>query len=265
MRGGVLLIYAFKRSKIASLVVMVVSVAIAIIIWFRDRDQHIIVPIIASILMLAIGYFSARVLGNVLASMENTRYLGYLHMELDPEKFISCYREAPDRMKGSDVAICRSYLADAYAAAGDYDMAIGTLSPGAPEGNLPVQGLYASNLSGYYLCKGDVPAATQQIQRLEEIIDACRLNKADLARNLTTSLKLHQQHLNCLNGCVVDTEWLEDAFQSAQYNIRRLEIARVLAMTALRDGNQAAAKKQLSYLRKNGGKTEFKRWAERQN
>lgn len=259
------MIYAFKRSKIASVVVMAVSVAIAIIIWFRDRDQHIIVPIIASTLMLGIGYFSARVLGNVLASMENTRYLGYLHMELDPEKFISCYRQAPDRMKGSDAAICRSYLADAYAAAGDYNTAIETLSPGAPVDNLPVQGLYASNLSGYYLGKGDVQSAAEQIQRLEEIIDACRLNKTELANNLTTSLKLHQQHLNCLNGNVVDTEWLDDAFQSAQYNIRRLEIAKVLAMTALRDGNQAVAKKQLSYLRKNGGKTIYKRWADSQN
>lgn len=255
---------AFKRSKIASAVVMILSVAIAVVIWIRDREHHIIVPIIASTLMLGIGYFSARVLGNVLASMENTRYLGYLHMELDPEKFLQHYEGIPDRMKGSDAAICRGYLADGYAAAGRYDEAIQVLSVEPPADNLPVQGLYASNLSAYYLAKGDTDSAAETIGRLEQIIDACRLDKAELANNLTTSLKMHKQHLNCLTGKPVNTPWLEDAFRSAQYNIRRLEIAKILAMTALRDGDSAAAKAQLSYLRKNGEKTCFKKWADRQ-
>ena len=255
---------AFKRSKIASAIVMILSVAIAIIIWFRDRDHHVIVPIIASTLMLGIGYFSSRVLGNVLASMENTRYLGYLHMELDPEKFLAHYEGLPNRMKGSDAAVCRSYLADGYAAAGRFDEAVQTLSPEPPADNLPVQGLYASNRAGYYLGKGDAQGAAEAIAALEEVIDACRLQKAELANNLTVSLKIHKQHLNCLTGKSVNTGWLEDAFKSAQYNLRRLEIARILAMAALRDGDSAAAKKQLSFLRKNGEKTWYKKWADRQ-
>lgn len=255
---------AFKRSKIASAIVMIVSVAIAVIIWFRDREHHIIVPIIASSLMLGIGYFSSRVLGNVLASMENTRYLGYLHMELDPEKFLSHYEEVPGRMKGSDAAVCRSYLADGYAAAGRFDEALRTLSEEPPADNLALRGLYASNRTGYYLGSGDAEAAAESIAELEGIIDACRLNKAELANNLTVSLKIHKQHLNCLTGKSVNTGWLEDAFRSAQYNLRRLEIARILAMTALRDGDGAAAKTQLSFLRKNGGKTWYKKWADRQ-
>lgn len=259
------MIRAFKRSKIASIAVMVLSVAIAIIIWFRDRDQHIIVPIIASVLMLGIGYFSSRVLGNILSSMENTRYLGYLHMELDPEKFLEHYKDVPGRLKeGSDAAICRSYLADGYAAAGDFDAAIAALSPEPPADNLPVQGLYAANLAAHYLAKGDTESAAASIARLEEIIDACRVSKADLAKNLTESLNLHKQHLNCLTGKKVDVDWLESAFQRAQYNIRRLEITKVLAQTALRDGDDAAAKKHLTYLRKESGKTWFKKWADKQ-
>ena len=256
--------HAFKRSKIASAVVMVLSVVAASFNRIRDRDHHIIVPIIASALMLGIGYFSARVLGNVLASMENTRYLGYLHMELDPAKFLEHYEGVPDRMKGTDAAVCRSYLADGYAAAGDFDAAIGALSQEPPADNLPLQGLYASNLSAYHLARGDADSAAASIQRLEEIIDACRLNKAELAKNLTESMKLHKQHLNCLTGRRVDTGWLKDAFDRAQFNIRRLEIAKILAMAALRDGDSAAAKTQLSYLRKNGGKTYFKKWADQQ-
>lgn len=256
---------AFKRSKIASAIVMILSVAIAIALWFRDRGHHIIVPIIASSLMLGIGYFSSRVLGNVLASTENTRYLGYLHMELDPEKFLAHYEELPGRMKGGDAAVCRSYLADGYAAAGRYEDAIALLSSNPPADNLALEGLYASNLAAYHLGKGDAEGAAEAIGNLEEVIDACRLNKPELANNLTVSLKIHEQHLNCLTGKSVNTGWLEDAFRSAQYNIRRLEIAKILAMTALRDGDQEAAKTQLSYLRKNGGQTIFKKWADRQH
>ena len=255
---------AFKRSKIASAVVMILSVVIAVVIWFRDRDHHVIVPIIASTLMLGIGYFSSRVLGNVLASMENTRYLGYLHMELDPDKFLKHYEGLPDKMKTADAAVCRSYLADGYAAAGRYDEAIALLTENSPGENLALQGLYASNLSAYYLGKGDTDKAAEAIRDLNEIIDASRLNKPELANNLTVSLKIHKQHLNCLTGKPVNTGWLEDAFGSAQYNIRRLEIAKILAMTAQRDGDQEAAKKQLTYLRQNGEKTIFKKWADRQ-
>ena len=65
-----------------------------------------------------------------------------------------------------------------------------------------------------------------------------------------------------LTGDAVDTDFLDAAFQRAQYNIRRLEISKVLAMAALRDGRSAEAKKHLSYLRKNSEKTYFKRWAD---
>ena len=75
-------------------------------------------------------------------------------------------------------------------------------------------------------------------------------------------LTLHKQHLACLQGKAVDTDVLESSFVRAQYHLRRLELAKVLAMTAIRDGDSDAAKKHLSYLRKNGGLTVYKRWAD---
>lgn len=76
------MIQAFKRSRTGSRLVMAAAIVISVVIWFRDRDYPVFIPIIASTLMLGIGYFSSRVVGNLLANMENTRYLGYLHMEL---------------------------------------------------------------------------------------------------------------------------------------------------------------------------------------
>ena len=261
------MVHAFKRSKIAFCLVTLLSAAIIVALWFRDRDHHIIVPIIASALMLGIGYISSRIIANLVASTENTRRLGYLHMELDPQKFLESYQDLPDKVKRdfSTRAIMRSYLADGYAAAGNFEAALETLSEDPPADNLAVRGLYAGNRAACYLNLGDVDQAAEYLAQLEHIIDACRLKKADLASNLTEILKLHKQHLNCLQGKKVDTDYLESAFQRSQYNIRRLEIAKVLAMAALHDGDTTRAKEHLTFLRKNSGKTHFKSWADRQN
>ncbi len=258
------MIQGFKRSRIASTALMAFSIFISVVIWFRDKDYPVFIPLIASTLMIAIGFFSSRVLGNVLASMENTRYLGYLHMELDPAKFLDAYKDVPGRMKpdSSDAAICRSYLADGYAAAGDYETALQLLSEETPPGNLPVKGLYAANRAACLLHMEKPEAAAKALEELEQVIDACRLSKADLAKNLTGSLTLYREFYHCLVGMDVDVDHLTDAFQRAQYNIRRLEIAKILALYYLREGNTGEAKKQLSYLRKNGGKSAYKRWAD---
>lgn len=258
------MIYAFKRSRIAAALVLAASVLVTVLIWIRDRAYPAYIPLIASALMLAIGILAARLLGNVLASMENTRYLGYLHMELDPKKFLEYYREVPGRMKRDSAAVSRTYLADGYWADGQFEKAVETVGTALPETDPALRGLYATKLAAYYLAMEHTEAAWEVMTVLEEVIDGCRMKKPDLARNLQESLTLYRQHLDCLTGETVDSDWLRDAFSTAQYNIRRLEIQKVLAITALRKGNREEAGKALAYLRKNGGKTDFKRWADRQ-
>lgn len=258
------MIYAFKRSRAAAALVFAASVLVTVLIWIRDREYPVYIPLIASLLMLTIGVLAARLLGNVLASMENTRYLGYLHMELDPKKFLEHYREVPGRMKRESAMVSRSYLADGYWADGQFEKAVETVGTDLPETDPALRGLYASKLAAYYLAMENAEAAWKVMAALEEVIEECRMKKADLARNFQESLTLYRQHLNCLTGASVDTPWLQDAFSAAQYNIRRLEIQKVLAMTALREGNRKEAGQALAYLRKNGGKTDFKRWADRQ-
>ncbi|MBQ2853901.1 MAG: hypothetical protein IJE81_00340 [Oscillospiraceae bacterium] len=256
------MIQAFRKSKLGFYGMLALSMGIAAAVWAQDQNYPIFVPIIATVLTLAIGSIAALLMGNILAASENTRLLGYLHMELDPKKFIQGYQAVPDKMKGeNNIAISRSYLADGYAAAGDYETAISLLTD-PPADNLAVQGLYAANRAGFYLALQDTDKAAASLARLEGIIDACRLKKADLAANLTEMRNLHRHHLACLTGKQVDTDSLETAFARAQYNLRRLEIKKVLAMTAIRDGDENAAKEHLSYLRKNGGLTVYKHWAD---
>ena len=253
------MIYGFRRSRWAAAGVMLLSIAITVALWLRPR-QTVLVPLIASILMLALGAVAARLVGNILAGMENTRYLGYLHMELDPEKFLACYAPVPKRMKGQGALIAKAYLADGYWAAGDYDEAWQLL-----QGELPtpaLRGLYCAKRAACALAMGNTQLANDALQELSGVIDGCRLERPELAANLETELTIYRQHLACLEGKPVDTAWLEDAFAAAQYNIRRLEIQKVLALAALNAGEKTAAQKALGYLRKQGGKTAFKRWAD---
>lgn len=257
------MLMAFKRSRIGAGMILVVSVVIVVLIWIRDQGRPVYIPVIASLLMLGIGVAAARLLGNILANMENTRYLGYLHMELDPEKFLEHYREVPGRLKpGSrDELVSRTYLADGYWADGQFGKAVETLGELPASGDFALRGLYLSKLSAYYLAQGDKALAATQLDRLDQVIVSCRAGNPKLAANLSESLTLYRQYWNALGNKKVDTDWLERAFQRAQYNIRRLELAQVMAMAALRSGDRSQAEKQLSYLKENGGKTFFASWA----
>lgn len=255
------MIYGFRRSRWAAGLVVLLSLGITAALWMRPRET-VLVPLIASVLMLALGAVAARLLGNVLAGMENTRYLGYLHMELDPEKFLEHYAPVPQRMKGQGALIARAYLADGYWAAGAYDKALPLL-----QGPLPtpaLRGLYCARRAACSLAMEDTGLAAQALEELSGVIDGCRLERPELAANLQTELTIYRQHLACLEGKPADIAWLEDAFRAAQYNIRRLEIQKVLALAARNAGDEAAARKALTYLRKEGGKTAFKTWADRQ-
>ncbi|MBQ5757954.1 MAG: hypothetical protein IIV93_05495, partial [Clostridia bacterium] len=75
---------AFRRSKIVAAVILVISLELIVLIWRRDQGMPVAVPIVASVIPLGLGIIAGRLFGGLLANMENTRYLGYLHMELDP-------------------------------------------------------------------------------------------------------------------------------------------------------------------------------------
>lgn len=260
------MIRGFWQSRLAYWAVLALSGLIAVLIWVRDRSYPIFVPILASALMLAIGFLTARILGNLVSSHLNTRYLGLLHMELDPKAFLLAYGSVPGRLKpGSrNQVIASAYLADGYAAAGEFDRATAVLSPCSFGTDKALKGLYYNNLSAYALGKGDLEAARAAMGVLEETIEETRFTNTSLYQNLEGSLRLYRSWVGSLTGGTVEGEWLRDLTREAPYKLRRLEAARVLAQDAAGREDWAAARTYWKFLSQEGGKTYYKSWADRQ-
>jgi hypothetical protein len=261
-------IRAFWQSRLAAAVVVVVSLGIVALIWIRNQANPVYIPVVATLLMFGIAYFTARLLGNIVANIQNTNRLGLLHMELNPDAFLKRYVDVVQRLRpGSrERAIAGAYLADGYAAAGQFDQALETLQANfsSRNGDLALSGLYYHNLCTYFIAKGDLNGARQAADELEKIVAACWDKRAALAQNLKESLTLHRTHIACAAGEKIDTKWLQGQLDKATYKLRKLEISQMLAQSALAAHDFSAARRYLSNLSTEGGKTYYKRWAAQQ-
>ncbi len=255
---------AFRRSKIVAAVILVISLVLIVLIWRRDQGMPVAVPIVASVITLGLGIIAGRLFGGLLANMENTRYLGYLHMELDPEKFISVYKNVPDKVRpanGEQASICRCYLADGYWASGDFSAALRVLGD-KPEKSDGVIGLYEIKHATSLLASGDFEEAGRSLEELREAVRKTKGKKPALSANLRDNLEFLEQYRSVLTGGETNKAWLEEAFGRAQYNLRRLEIAHLLALIAVKNGDRKEAAQRLSYMKEQGGKTFFPKLAD---
>lgn len=263
------MIRGYRQSRIAFWGVIVLSVFLAAAVWVRDREYQVYIPILASTLLVIIGLLTAQLLGNLVANHMTTRALGLLHMELDPKAFLDAFSQVPGRLKPNSRgrAIASSYLADGYAASGEFQKAVDTLCPNytSPKGEDPaLKGLYYNNLSAYYLGMENTDLAQEAMDALESLIDGTRLTKPELSKNLSQNLRLYKAKKKSLLGQSVDEQWLEDSLTRAQYKLRRLEILQVLAQDAANREDWAAARKHWAAMQREGGKTFYKIWASRQ-
>ncbi len=107
------------------------------------------------------------------------------------------------------------------------------------------------------LAEGNFEAADKSLGELKESIRKTRGKKPALSANLRENLEFLEQYRNVLTGGETNKAWLEEAFGRAQYNLRRLEIAHLLALIAIKNGDRKEAALRLSYMKEQGGKTFF--------
>ena len=108
---------------------------------------------------------------------------------------------------------------------------------------------------------GDQPAAEETLADLRSLIDGCWHSKNALARNLQDGLLLLEADLCLQQGRLPEIKPLEEIYERCAYNLRRFEIDRLLALRAMAVGNKEEAKRHLSVLADNGGKTRYAAWA----
>ena len=256
----------FWQSKLAFWGVILLGVVLSVLLWIRDQGYPIYIPILASSLALAISYCAGRVISNLVANSMTTKCLGYLHMELDPDKFIDAYGQVPGRLcAGSrSRAIAHAYLSDGYAAKGDFTTALSLLEAGfsgIDEKEIALRGLYLSDKGACLNGLGDQEAAEETLADLRSLIDGCWHSKNALARNLQDGLLLLEADLCLQQGRLPEIKPLEEIYEQCAYNLRRFEIDRLLALRAMAVGNKEEAKHHLSVLADNGGKTRYAAWA----
>lgn len=260
------MVRAFRQSRLAVMGVFAASVVLAALVWVRDRDLPVHIPLIASILLVLLGIFMGRLVGNLVADSCNTKLLGRLHVELDPEAFLKDYAQVPGRLKpdSRDHVVACAYLADGYAAKGDFDAALAALCPPERAGlgeNAALQGLYLQNLCSYHLGRGDRAEGAQALARLDELIAGCAGKQDKLAQNLGCTAAFLKARLACLDGRPVDRVWLEEQAQQAPYKLRRLDALQLLAQDALRRQRRREVAALLQRLRDEGGRTWYAAWA----
>lgn len=263
------MIRGFWQSRLAFLGISAAALALAVAVWVRDRAYPIYIPILASLLTLAIGLVAARLLGNVIANQCNTKALGILHVDMDPKKFLEKYKTVPEMMKKDTAGyvLARAYLADGYAADGDFLTAMQTLCPVDAEPcqkDIALRGLYYNNYCRYALGAGDLVKAEEAAAGLEMVVEGARVSKPALSTNLAESLRLHRNQIACITGEPVEQEWLTEQMEKATYLLRRMDAAQALAQDAMNRGDTPKAREYLRILSREGGKTYFARWASRQ-
>lgn len=263
------MVRAFRQSRLTVIGVFAASVVLAGLVWVRDREQPVLIPLIACALLLLLGVFLGRLAGNLVADSCNTKLLGLLHVELDPEAFLAGYAQVPGRLKpdSRDYVVASAYLADGYAAKGDFDRAIAALCPPEQAGlaeRAALRGLYLQNLCGYRLGKGDREGGALALAELEKVAAGCAGTQDKLAQNLTETAAVLRARLACLDGRPADRPFLEKQAQQAPYKLRRLDALQLLALDALRRRRRREAVSLLEQLRDGGGRTWYAAWAEEQ-
>lgn len=260
------MIKAFWQSRLTRAATALLGISIAAAVWLRNSDKPVYISVIASVLMLAIGLIVSRILGNIVSEIQNNKYLGILHIDLDPERFIAAYKSVPNKIPESsrERAITAAYLADGYAAMGDFDKALEIMDSfvkAKAEQDIALRGLYNSNICGYLVSEKKTAQAKAALEQLKSVIRECEGQKPQLAENLKANAELLKARIDCADNNVTDAKWLEEALKTAGFKLRRLEILQTLAMLSLRKGRFDEAKIRLEELADESGKTWYNAWA----
>ena len=252
------MILCFRKSRLSLVISAVVIAALSCAIVLYDKGKPVYVPILSVFLIILIGSLAAILLANNVASAENQRLLGILHIDLDPQRFIREYSPVPARaFAGPSRILALANLADGYAAAGDFAKALETLqAPGnecKEKDRLSLSCLYASSRCRYTILSGDAAGAEKCMSALANAISEASRTLPALSKNMKDTMSLWRILLNDIEDKDVSADYVSREISGAGYNIMRLELQWVLARQYERSGDTAAAKSAYETIAREAG------------
>ena len=210
----------YKKSKAAYVCVWCLVLLLIVFIWLRNGNS-LFPSVISTLIAILLGFFTSRLLENIISNTETTKRLGYLHMEMDPKKFISSYKDVPENTKGDkEKMISYAYLSSGYEAAGDFDRALETLEKGNINGSDSLDTLYLSQKCRCLIEKGILDEAEDVLKELEKRIDSITGNQS-LKDNQRQVQYVLSEMLRAKKGETIDKEYLEGRLKATQYRKTR--------------------------------------------
>ena len=254
------MIQGFWQSRMAVYGSAVAAVALSVAIWIYDRGKPLYIPILAILLLTGLCGVVGQMAGRIIADSVNTRSLSFLHVELDPEAFLERYEKVPGRLKkgSKEYVLSCAYLAQGYAATGEFDRAMDVLCSdysGKKGEDQALKGLYYYSFASYALSGGHLEEAQKAMEGLKEVAEDSRKQNPKLSQNMKECLVLCQNRLACLKGEQADSQWLKGQLKNVPFALRRLEVLETLARQALADGRKKDGLKWLDQMEKQSGKT----------
>ena len=253
------MIRCFPRSRAAAALVFGASALLALLVVLRDRGRPVYIPVLACVLLLALGAVLARLLGGFAADRENMKLLSLLHVSLDPPAFLAAYESVPEKLpEGSRLRlVAEGYLTAGLEADGQFEAALALLRKPEPDGDPALRGVRAAARCGCLLSLGDAGAAREELRILEGA--AAAAPREALRKNLTEEAELLRARLDVLEGRPTDREALARRLETASYRLRRLSVLETLAADAALRGDGEKAGACLRKLREEAGKTRYAR------
>lgn len=248
------MIVYYKRMANAIMLLGAVLGGVLGLIYFHGQILNN--PDKTTVFVWALWIFAGVIAGRLLAAMLANKRLQavqkQLYTDADPAGFLQNFEEVNARVPKNlaEYANGQHWVSFAKEALGDFEGAWDAVKDLKPD-ELRIHALTSSALivnqkANLQILRGDLEAASFQIEDLKKLKEVSEKRAARLAENLAQQIRVHEARIAAAEGRAdADIPYLEEEIQYAGNVIYRKEMQLTLAEYALRTGDQEKARAYL--------------------
>ena len=248
------MIVYYKRMANAIMLLGAVLGGVLGLIYFHGQILNN--PDKTTVFVWALWIFAGVIIGRLLATMLANKRLQavqkQLYTDADPAGFLQNFEEVNARVPKNlaEYANGQHWISFAKEALGDFEGAWDAVKDLKPD-ELRIHALTSSALivnqkANLQILRGDLEAASFQIEDLKKLKLVSEKRAARLAENLAQQIRVHEARIAAAEGRAdADIPYLEEEIQYAGNVIYRKEMQLTLAEYALRTGDQEKARAYL--------------------